>query len=160
MFLIAVLSCIALAHAQHYYDFHPHSRPYQVGYYIRDPHRQQHAEETRTHAGHFSGRYGYLDARGVGRQVNYVANHGGLRADIRTNEPVVVSSVAAQPVVPRPVAVVTPASTYADPVLGLVAGYGTDRYALPLESYAPGNLGYRYGGVLGYSGLLGNAVSL
>ncbi|GBN63650.1 hypothetical protein AVEN_95053-1 [Araneus ventricosus] len=27
---------------------HPHSRPYQVGYYIRHPHRYQHAEETQS----------------------------------------------------------------------------------------------------------------
>ncbi|GBN66436.1 hypothetical protein AVEN_246823-1 [Araneus ventricosus] len=136
--------------------FHPHSRPYQVGYYIKYPHRHQHAEGTRTNAGHVAGRYGYLDAREIGHQVNYVANHGGLRADIHTNEPVAVSTAVAQPVAPRQIAVVAPASTYGDTVLGLVPDYGVNRYALPHESYVHGNLVYRYGGILEYSGLLGN----
>ncbi|XP_055936849.1 cuticle protein 16.8-like, partial [Argiope bruennichi] len=33
------------------------------------------------------GSYGFTDDRGVHRQVNYVADHGGFRAQVKTNEP-------------------------------------------------------------------------
>ncbi|GBO24550.1 hypothetical protein AVEN_193951-1, partial [Araneus ventricosus] len=48
---------------------HYHARPYQAGYYIREPHRHQHAEVTRDHGGAVAGPT-------LGRQtVNYVADH-------------------------------------------------------------------------------------
>ncbi|GFY46036.1 uncharacterized protein TNIN_92831 [Trichonephila inaurata madagascariensis] len=33
------------------------------------------------------GSYGFSDARGIHRQVNYVADHAGFRAQVKTNEP-------------------------------------------------------------------------
>lgn len=37
--------------------------------------------------GHVTGSYGYLDADGTFREVHYVADENGYRAEIRTNEP-------------------------------------------------------------------------
>ncbi|GBO06778.1 hypothetical protein AVEN_259181-1 [Araneus ventricosus] len=170
MFILAVLACIALTHVhgQFYYDGHYHARPYQAGYYIREPHRHQHAEVTRDHGGAVAGRYGYLDARGIGRQVNYVADHAGLRARVHTNEPAAVlntpavaAEIATDSVAARGVAVV--------PAYGSVLGYGygVNGYGLGYNGYGldygyPGlgygysGLGYGYGGTLGYTGLLGS----
>ncbi|GBO17858.1 hypothetical protein AVEN_233873-1 [Araneus ventricosus] len=170
MFCLVVLACIFLAdvNGQILYDGHYHARPYQAGYYIREPHRHQHAEVTRDHGGAVAGRYGYLDARGIGRHVNYVANHAGLRARVHTNEPAVVHNtpvvaarIASDSVAARGVAVV-PAY---DSVLGY--GYGVNGYGLGYDGYGLGydaygldygypGLGYGYGSALGYTGLLGS----
>ncbi|GBN02676.1 hypothetical protein AVEN_22154-1 [Araneus ventricosus] len=147
------------------YEGHYHARPYQAGYYIREPHRHQHAEVTRDHGGAVAGRYGYLDARGIGRQVNYVADHAGLRARVHTNEPEVVlntpavaARIASDSVAARGVAVV-PAY---DSVLGY--GYGVNGYGLRYNGYGLGygnyGLGYGYGSSLGYAGLLGSYGNL
>ncbi|GBN78499.1 hypothetical protein AVEN_25191-1 [Araneus ventricosus] len=161
MFPLVLLACFAFAHGQFHYDTHHHARPYQVGYYIRDPHRHQHAEEIRDHAGAVAGRYGYLDARGIGRQVHYVADHAGLRARVHTNEPEVVHNT---PVAARVVSDgllargVSPVSTYVDPVHGY--GYGVNGYGLGYNRYGLGygysGLGYGYGGALGYTRFLGS----
>ncbi|CAL1284973.1 unnamed protein product, partial [Larinioides sclopetarius] len=130
---------------------HHNARPYQVGYYIRDPHRHQHAEEVRDHGGAVAGRYGYLDARGIGRHVNYVADHAGLRARVHTNEPAVVHNT---PVATRIISDgllargVAPVSTYVDPILRY--DYRVNGYGLGYTGYP--NHGYGYGGVVGYSG--------
>ncbi|GBN74949.1 hypothetical protein AVEN_2236-1 [Araneus ventricosus] len=140
---------------------HYHARPYQAGYYIREPHRHQHAVVTRDHGGAVAGRYGYLDARGIGRQVNYVADHAGLRARVHTNEPaavlntpVVAARIASDSVAARGVAVV-PAY---DSVLGY--GSGVNGYGLGYDGYGLDYgypvLGYGYGGALGYTGFLGS----
>ncbi|GBO11166.1 hypothetical protein AVEN_85186-1 [Araneus ventricosus] len=158
---LMLLACFALASGQYLYDGHYHARPYQAGYYIREPHRHQHAEVTRDHGGAVAGRYGYLDARGIGRQVNYVADHAGLRARVHTNEPAVVHNtpavaarIASDSVAARGVAVV--------PAYNSVLGYdyGVNGYGLGYDGYGldygyPG-LGYGYGGALGYTGFLGS----
>ncbi|GIX67275.1 hypothetical protein CEXT_791351 [Caerostris extrusa] len=33
------------------------------------------------------GSYGYTNNKGIARQVNYVADHAGFRAQVKTNEP-------------------------------------------------------------------------
>ncbi|GFV09192.1 cuticle protein 16.8 [Trichonephila clavipes] len=33
------------------------------------------------------GSYGFTDIRGIRRQVHYVADHGGFRAEVKTNQP-------------------------------------------------------------------------
>ncbi|GBM74550.1 hypothetical protein AVEN_137069-1, partial [Araneus ventricosus] len=108
------------------------------------------------------------DARGIGRQVNYVADHAGLRARVHTNEPAAVlntpavaAEIATDGVAARGVAVV--------PAYGSVLGYGygVNGYGLGYNGYGldygyPGlgygysGLGYGYGGALGYTGLLGS----
>ncbi|GIY29791.1 hypothetical protein CEXT_780221 [Caerostris extrusa] len=65
MFIIVLLSCIALAHASFVPIVEPYHAPsYEIRHAVRD----------------------HLGERGVGRQVNYVADPSGLRAHIRTNE--------------------------------------------------------------------------
>ncbi|GBN02672.1 hypothetical protein AVEN_22150-1 [Araneus ventricosus] len=128
---------------------------------IGDPDRNQHAEEVRDHVGAVAGRYGYLDARGIGRQVNYVADHAELRARVHTNEPAVVPNtpVAAR-VVPDGLLArgVVPVSTYVAPVLAY--DYGANGYGLGYDGCGPGygiaDLGYGYGGALGYNRIFGN----
>ncbi|GIY29784.1 hypothetical protein CEXT_780161 [Caerostris extrusa] len=92
MFILAVFSCIALAQAQLYHDnhdhhHHHHAQPYKFGYSVKDHHGEQHREESGNGAGGVVGSYGFTDARGIARQVNYVADHAGFRAQVKTNEP-------------------------------------------------------------------------
>ncbi|GFX58516.1 cuticle protein 16.8 [Trichonephila clavipes] len=62
----------------------PH--PYTFGYKIKDKHGEQHREETGDGAGVVKGSYGFTDERGIKRQVHYVADKAGFRAEIKTNE--------------------------------------------------------------------------
>ncbi|GIY71351.1 uncharacterized protein CDAR_279501 [Caerostris darwini] len=83
MFLLAILSCIALVQSNGInYD-----QPYKFGYSIKDKYSQQHRDEISNGAGDVKGSYGYVDAKGVYRKVEYVADEGGFRAEIKTNEP-------------------------------------------------------------------------
>ncbi|GFY77383.1 cuticle protein 16.8, partial [Trichonephila inaurata madagascariensis] len=147
MFLVAVLSCIVLVKASIPVEIH-HPQPYKFGYSVKDHHSEQHREEAGNGAGGVVGSYGFTDARGIARRVNYVADHAGFRAQVKTNEPgtanqnpaavQVISNapyanVAAAPIVAQPAAVVVPTVVEASPVLGLdarYAGLGLDaRYA-------------------------------
>ncbi|XP_035214986.1 cuticle protein 10.9-like [Stegodyphus dumicola] len=63
--------------------------PYQYGYEIQGDHgefKQNRAEHGDGH-GNVQGSYGYTDAHGIYRQVDYVADHHGFRAQVKTNEP-------------------------------------------------------------------------
>ncbi|GBN78462.1 hypothetical protein AVEN_56301-1 [Araneus ventricosus] len=87
MFFLVVLSCIFLAQAQHHGEIHHHPQPYAFGYSVGDHHSEQHRHETGNGHGAVVGSYGFTDARGIARQVNYVADHTGFRAQVNTNEP-------------------------------------------------------------------------
>ncbi|GBN40909.1 hypothetical protein AVEN_66939-1 [Araneus ventricosus] len=87
MFLPIILSCIFLAHAQYHGDILHHPQPYAFGYAVRDHHSEQHRHETSNGLGAVVGSYGFTDARGIARQVNYVADQAGFRAHVNTNEP-------------------------------------------------------------------------
>ncbi|GBN36522.1 hypothetical protein AVEN_92941-1 [Araneus ventricosus] len=63
-----------------------HPQPFKFGYSIKDKHGEQHREEVGD-GKNVKGSYGFTDARGIHRQVNYVADHGGFRAQVKTNEP-------------------------------------------------------------------------
>lgn len=64
----------------------PH--PFHFGYDVLDEHgNKQQRQEEGDHNGHVKGSYGYTDAHGLYRQVDYVADHSGFRAIIQTNEP-------------------------------------------------------------------------
>ncbi|GFY77245.1 cuticle protein 16.8 [Trichonephila inaurata madagascariensis] len=181
MFLAAVLSCVALAQASIPIEVH-HPQPYKFGYSVKDHHSEQHREEAGNGAGGVVGNYGFTDARGIARQVNYVADHAGFRAQVKTNEPgtanqnpaavQVISdapyaNVAAAPIVAQPAAVVVPTVVDASPVLdaryaglGYGAGYaglgyGAGYAGLGYRGYGLGNLGYANGGALVNTGLLG-----
>ncbi|GFU26905.1 cuticle protein 16.8 [Trichonephila clavipes] len=165
MFLVAALSCVALVQASIPIEIH-HPQPYKFGYSVKDHHGEQHREEAGNGAGGVVGSYGFTDARGIARQVNYVADHAGFRAQVKTNEPgtanqnpaaVQVISDAPYANVAQPAAVVVPTVVDANPVLdaryaGL--GYGAGYAGLGYRGYGAGyaGLGYRGYGA-GYAGL-------
>lgn len=60
--------------------------PYSFGYKIKDKHGEQHREETGDGVGHVKGSYGFTDERGIHREVHYVADKAGFRAEVKTNE--------------------------------------------------------------------------
>lgn len=62
----------------------PH--PYAFGYTVKDKHGEQHRQETGDGAGGVKGSYGFTDERGVHREVSYVADKAGYRAEVKTNE--------------------------------------------------------------------------
>ncbi|CAN7996578.1 unnamed protein product, partial [Ixodes hexagonus] len=72
--------------AHHEYLPQPHA--FQFAYEVKDGHgnTRHHKEESDVHNNR-KGSYGYHDANGVYRVVNYVADKRGFRAWIRTNEP-------------------------------------------------------------------------
>ncbi|CAN7936880.1 unnamed protein product, partial [Ixodes hexagonus] len=61
--------------------------PYKFGYHVLDGHGHQHREEKSDGVGNVRGSYGYTDAYGHYRQVDYVADQYGFRAKVLTNEP-------------------------------------------------------------------------
>ncbi|GFR30541.1 cuticle protein 16.8 [Trichonephila clavata] len=84
-FGIAAASLLPLHVPVHHVEHHA-PQPYAFGYSVKDHHSEQHREEAGD--GHaVKGSYGFTDARGIRRQVNYVADHGGFRAQVKTNEP-------------------------------------------------------------------------
>ncbi|GBO37591.1 hypothetical protein AVEN_106667-1 [Araneus ventricosus] len=152
MFIVAVLSCIALVSAHGGVEIH-HPQPYKFGYLVKDHHGEQHREESGNGAGAVVGSYGFTDDRGIARRVNYVADHAGFRAQVKTNEPgtanqnpaavQIISNDpyargAAEPYLSRPAAIAVVPAAY-----GVGAGYGLGY----------NGLGYR--GALGSNGLLG-----
>ncbi|GIY53987.1 uncharacterized protein CEXT_305141 [Caerostris extrusa] len=106
--------------------------PYKFGYSIKDHHSEQHREESGNGAGAVVGNYGFTDDRGIARQVNYVADHAGFRAQVKTNEPgtanqnpAAVQVISNTPLCCRCIYVpVGPAVVGHGPVVGLRAGYG------------------------------------
>ncbi|KAM7285467.1 putative cuticle protein [Ixodes scapularis] len=109
------------------------AQPFSFGYDTVDEYgnRQFHKEEADANNAR-TGSYGYTDANGIYRRVNYVADANGFRATIETNEPGTQSGASADavfnanPVVVAPGAAKTPvaydAAAYAKP-----AGLGYDQ---------------------------------
>ncbi|GIY17732.1 uncharacterized protein CDAR_406881 [Caerostris darwini] len=167
MLYLVVLSCLSLAYAQFHHDIpdhhhHHHAQPYKFGYSVKDHHGEQHREESGNGAGGVVGSYGFTDARGIARQVNYVADHAGFRAQVKTNEPGTANQ--------NPAAVhLVSNAPYAHsggvaPVLGGLGYGGNGGYGSGYGGYGLANrgqgLGYNgYGGSLGYSGLGGYGYS-
>ncbi|GIY29789.1 hypothetical protein CEXT_780201 [Caerostris extrusa] len=131
MFIIALLSCIALAHASFVPIVQPYHAPsYEVRHAVRD------------HLG------------GVGRQVNYVADPSGLSAHIRTNE------VAAAPQLVSPYLANPYYRSFGhDGLVYPGYGLGYNRLGLGYGYNGPLFNRYGYGSALGYSGLLEITVS-
>ncbi|XP_076322171.1 cuticle protein 10.9-like [Tachypleus tridentatus] len=64
----------------------PH--PYKFNYEIKNDYGgRQWQQEQGDEYGNKQGSYGYTDDYGIGRQVDYVADENGFRANIKTNEP-------------------------------------------------------------------------
>ncbi|CAL1284974.1 unnamed protein product, partial [Larinioides sclopetarius] len=135
-------------------------QPYDFGYSVRDHHSEQHRQEAGNGHGAVVGSYGFKDARGIARQVNYVADHGGFRAQVNTNEPgtanqnpAAVRVISHQPHAPTVVGPlqVRPIEVVAVPA---VNGHGT-RYGLGHGDYRVGYDGHGYAGALDNTGLGG-----
>ncbi|GFU48560.1 cuticle protein 16.8 [Nephila pilipes] len=84
--LFAVLAVVASAF-EHEPVHHHAPQPYKFGYSVKDKHGEQHREESGDGGHAVRGSYGFTDARGIRREVHYVADHGGFRAQVKTNEP-------------------------------------------------------------------------
>lgn len=65
---------------------HP-PQPYKFGYEVKDHEGSQYRHESGDGHGNVHGSYGYVDHKGIHREVHYVADHKGFRAQIKTNEP-------------------------------------------------------------------------
>lgn len=69
-------------------DVQDRPEPYNFAFDVKDEYgntliRQEQGDE----AGNKRGTYGYVDAYGISRQVDYVADDKGFRAVVKTNEP-------------------------------------------------------------------------
>ncbi|GFQ93538.1 cuticle protein 16.8 [Trichonephila clavata] len=86
--ILLVLFIFTTALANHdEYEEHHQPQPYKFGYEIEDHHGSQHRQEHGDGHGHVQGSYGYIDDKGIYREVHYVADHNGFRATVKTNEP-------------------------------------------------------------------------
>ncbi|GBL86557.1 hypothetical protein AVEN_194814-1 [Araneus ventricosus] len=84
---VAVAQHLPAHHAPvHHAPVHHAPQPYAFGYRVKDHHGEQHRQEAGDGHG-VKGSYGFTDDRGIHRQVNYVADHAGFRAQVKTNEP-------------------------------------------------------------------------
>ncbi|KAG8188500.1 hypothetical protein JTE90_008065 [Oedothorax gibbosus] len=153
--LVAIVATVASSF-EHHEPIHHVAHPYAFGYSVKDHHGEQHREES-GHGGAVKGSYGFTDARGVHRQVEYVADGAGFRAKVKTNEP------GTAPQSPAAVDMVStahvPYGTGVGYLLTPGAGYGGLGYAGAGLGYAGAGLGYGgfgYGAPgLGYAGLGG-----
>lgn len=66
---------------------HHHPQPYKFGYEVKDHESSQYRHEEGDGHGQVKGSYGYVDHKGIHRHVDYIADHHGFRANIKTNEP-------------------------------------------------------------------------
>ncbi|XP_013779378.1 cuticle protein 16.8-like [Limulus polyphemus] len=112
-------------YGQHPYQNDPYAKPqpYNFGYEIRNDYGdRQWQQEQGDEYGNKQGSFGYTDAYGISRQVEYVADEGGFRANVKTNEPGTANQNPAD------------VNVYSDapPV----------KYDVPPKGYAPHNLGY------------------
>lgn len=87
---VAFLACALVASARAGYEdqetYAP--QPYQFGYETQDEYgNRQSRHEQDAGDGVKTGMYGFRDASGLYRQVQYVADHRGFRAWVKTNEP-------------------------------------------------------------------------
>ncbi|XP_022243815.1 cuticle protein 16.8-like [Limulus polyphemus] len=114
--------------------------PYNFGYEIENDYGdRQWQREQGDEYGNKQGSYGYVDAYGINRQVEYVADEYGFRANIKTNEPGTHSQNPAHVSVysdPVPVKHNVPANGHGHPApYGVAPGYGP---AVPqVHGYAP-----------------------
>ncbi|GFY48370.1 cuticle protein 16.8, partial [Trichonephila inaurata madagascariensis] len=86
VFVLAAMAVSAFA-SLHEPIHHHAPQPYKFGYSVKDHHGEQHREESGDGGHAVRGSYGFTDARGIRREVHYVADHGGFRAQVKTNEP-------------------------------------------------------------------------
>ncbi|XP_037508604.1 cuticle protein 10.9 [Rhipicephalus sanguineus] len=107
------LSIVACAMSQLIYPepIYP-PQPYHFSYDSVNPLEGGHHyhEETSDETNSRTGSYGYTDAFGVYRRVDYVADAGGFRASVSTNEPGTAPSAPADAFYSNPALTAVPAS--------------------------------------------------
>ncbi|GBN26770.1 hypothetical protein AVEN_171925-1 [Araneus ventricosus] len=137
IFILAALAVVAFANL-HHEPIHHAPQPYKFGYSVKDKHGEQHREEVGD-GKNVQGSYGFTDARGIHRQVNYVADHSGFRAQVKTNEPGTANQ--------------NPAAVHM--ISDAPYGHGGYAGAAGLGPAGPGAIGLEYAGVggagLGYA---------
>jgi len=121
---------------------HHAPQPYKFGYDVKDHHGQQYREETGNGAGGVKGSYGFTDARGVKRQVDYVADHAGFRAQVKTNEP---GTANQDPAAVKMISDAPYQGGVAHNGLGYGLGYGVGHVGVGHLGLGHGNLGLGYG---------------
>ncbi|RWS26422.1 cuticle protein 16.8-like protein, partial [Leptotrombidium deliense] len=101
-------------------------QPYSFGYNIDDGYgNNNHQNEEGDEYGSKRGSYGYTDAYGIYRKVDYIADDYGFRASISTNEPGTTSADPAdvKMVAKEPAAQVHPAPAYHAPTYVAYGGH-------------------------------------
>ncbi|KAG0436479.1 hypothetical protein HPB47_017923 [Ixodes persulcatus] len=132
------------------------AQPYDFGYDNVDEYgnKQFHKEQGDANNAK-TGSFGYTDANGVYRRVNYVADANGFRATVETNEPGTKAGVSADAVFhARPVIVapsLSKAAAYGAPVYAKPAGrayghHGHDQGAYGQAGYGQQHPGYGHHG--------------
>jgi len=107
-------------------------QPYNFGYKIDDGYgNNQHQEESGDSYGNKKGSYGFTDAYGIYRKVDYIADEGGFRATISTNEPGTADSHPADAKIISAPAAIHTAPAYHAPV------YAAPAYTHAAPVYAP-----------------------
>ncbi|XP_055930982.1 adult-specific cuticular protein ACP-20-like [Argiope bruennichi] len=142
VFILAALAVAAFA-SLHHEPIH-HSQPFKFGYSVKDKHGEQHREEVGD-GKNVKGSYGFTDARGIRRQVNYVADHAGFRAQVKTNEPGTANQN------PAAVHIISDAP-YGHGGYDVLGYAGVGDAGLGYAGLGAAGLGYGYGG-LGQAGL-------
>ncbi|XP_054717404.1 cuticle protein 16.8-like [Uloborus diversus] len=143
--LVAMATIAAAQYGHHYpahgygheyaghHDYHS-PQPYDYGYDVKDDYgNKQFRKETGDGKGGVKGSYGYVDAHGIHRTVDYVADHHGFRASVKTNEPGTANQNPAAVGVHSAAPVHAHAPAYAAPA----------HYAAPVH-YAPAHHGPHY----------------
>ncbi|GFR19123.1 cuticle protein 16.8 [Trichonephila clavata] len=145
-FVLAAFAVAAFA-SLHEPIHHHAPQPYKFGYSVKDHHGEQHREESGDGGHAVRGSYGFTDARGIRREVHYVADHGGFRAQVKTNEPGTANQN------PAAVHLISDAP-YGHGGYAGAAGLGYAGVAAAPVGYAGvGGAGLGYGGAgLGYAG--------
>ncbi|GFT61323.1 cuticle protein 16.8 [Nephila pilipes] len=133
--LIILSAICSLAVANGYLGHHA-PKPYAFGYNVKDHHGEQYRDESGVGGVAVKGSYGFKDGRGVHRQVDYVADHGGFKANVKTNEPGTANQ--------DPAAVKLVSSAH--PYFGAEHGVHGGRVAHAGHGYGLGHGAYPYGG--------------
>ncbi|OQR79748.1 cuticle protein 10.9-like, partial [Tropilaelaps mercedesae] len=106
-------------------------QPYSFGYDTLDEYgNKQFRQETSDASNAKTGSYGYTDANGIYRRVDYVADAAGFRATISTNEPGTKAGQSADAIFNGPEDV-----RVAAPVVQAASAYLVPTYVTP--AYAP-----------------------
>ncbi|XP_055950779.1 histidine-rich glycoprotein-like isoform X1 [Argiope bruennichi] len=85
--LFAVCGAVSASHLYSIIGESYHApQPYKFGYEVKDKDSTQHRHEEGDGHGNVRGTYGYTDDKGQYREVHYVADKNGFRAQVKTNE--------------------------------------------------------------------------